>query len=229
MRLLLLFLCVEWVPLLHWRQGLGYALLVVMAYLPKTWVLAQLPLNPLYAQFLEISQMALLAQIGFAAICTFFLGYSARDTGHPILDLLRRPKFIWLWVEPLIAFGFAVWCAWATVSLANPVALRVFGGPPLMVPEAYDYWWRSGGQWPFLVVLLVPFVSPFFLRRYNRLLFAATDQAFTEAAGTGGARAPRRPPAGATIAGSAIAFPKVTEAARQAAAPSLDEIGRRLR
>ena len=80
-----------------------------------------------------------------------------------------------------------------------------------------------------LVMVALPLISALALRRYNRLLFARSDIAFAEAAGMSGARPPKKPPAGATIAGSAITFPKVKGVSRKADAPSLKEIGRSFR
>lgn len=229
MRPVLIFLCCEWIPLLHWRPGLAYAFAVVAAYLPKAFLLAQLPLNPLYASFLQISQMALGAQFLLAAGSTLFGGHDTHDPGSSVLNILRRPKFTWLTLEPIVAVGFALLCAVSTVAGDSPVLLPFFADQPVMLPGPWAFWQQAGENGRMVVMLIAPFIGALFLRRYNRMLYARTDLAFAEAAGMTGSRPPKKPPAGATIAGSAITFPKVTGVSRKADAPSLKEIGRRFR
>jgi hypothetical protein len=99
----------------------------------------------------------------------------------------------------------------------------------VLYPEAAAFWHDVGPEGRMIALLLVPFISAFVLLRYNRLLYARTDLAFAEAAGMSGARPPKKPPAGAMIAGSAITFPKVKGVSRKADAPSLKVIGRSCR
>lgn len=229
MRMILMFLCCEWIPLLHWRPGLAYAFAVVIAYLPKSFLLAQLPLSPVYASFLQISQMALGAQFLLAAGSTIFGGHDTTDPGSSVLNIIRRPKFIWLTVEPALAVGFALVCAASTLGGDRPVLLPYIAGQSVMFPGPAAFWNAAGPNGRMLAMLVVPFIGALFLRRYNRMLYARTDLAFAEAAGMTGSRPPKKPPAGATIAGSAITFPKVTGVSRKTEAPTLKEIGRSFR
>lgn len=224
MRMVLMFLCCEWIPLLHWRPGLAYAFAVVIAYLPKAFLLAQLPLSGLYVDFLLLSQMALGAQFLLAAGSTIFGGHDTTDPGSSVLNILRRPKFTWLTLEPALAVGFALVCAVSTLAGDPPMLLPYIAGQPVMFPGPWAFWEEVGPDGQMLAMLLVPFVSALFLRRYNRMLYAQTDLAFAEAAGMSGSRPPKKPPS-ATIAGSAITFPKVTGVSRKADVPSLKKIG----
>ncbi|MBK8177027.1 MAG: hypothetical protein IPK66_17735 [Rhodospirillales bacterium] len=224
MRMVLMFLCCEWIPLLHWRPGLAYAFAVVIAYLPKAFLLAQLPLNGLYVDFLLLSQMALGAQFLLAAGSTIFGGHDTTDPGSSVLNILRKPKFTWLTLEPIVAVGFALVCAGSTLAGDPPMLLPYIAGQPVMFPGPWAFWEDVGPDGQMLAMLLVPLVSALALRRYNRMLYAQTDLAFAEAAGMSGSRPPKKPTS-ATIAGSAITFPKVTGVSRKADAPSLKKIG----
>lgn len=229
MRLVLMFFCCEWLVLLHWRCGLAHGFALMIAYLPKSFLLTQVPLNPLYAAFLQIANVAFMAQFILAAMMTMLSGLDTTHPGGSILNLFRKPKFTWLTLEPGIALAFAAVCAMFTLAGETPVLLPYIAGQPLMTPGAWAFWEEAGSEGRMLVMVALPFVSALFLRRYNRLLFARSDIAFAEAAGMSGARPPKKPPAGATIAGSAITFPKVKGVSRKADAPSLKEIGRSFR
>lgn len=229
MRLLLLFFCCEWTVLLHWRCGLAHAFALLIAYLPKSFLLTQIPLNPLYAVFLQIANVAFMAQFLLAALLTIFGGLDSTYPGGSVLNLFRKPKFTWLILEPLLAVGFAAFCAVLTLAGEPPVLLPFIDGQSVLYPEAAAFWHDVGSEGRMIALLLVPFISAFVLLRYNRLLYARTDLAFAEAAGMSGARPPKKPPAGAMIAGSAITFPKVKGVSRKADAPSLKVIGRSFR
>lgn len=229
MRLVLMFFCCEWLVLLHWRFGLAHAFALMIAYLPKSLLLAQLPLNPLYALLLQVSQVAFVAQFVLAALMTMISGLDTTHPGGSLLNLFRRPKFTWLKLEPAIAIGFAALCAANTLAGEKPVLLSYIGGQPVMYPQAWTFWEEVGPDGRMVAMLLLPFISAGFLRLYNWLLYARTDLAFAEAAGMSGARPPKKPPAGTMIAGSAITFPKVKGVSRKADAPSLKAIGRSFR
>ena len=229
MRLVLMFFCCEWLVLLHWRCGLAHGFALMIAYLPKSFLLTQLPLNPLYATFLRIANVAFIAQFALAAMMTMLSGLDTTHPGGSILNLFRKPKFTWLTLEPGIALGFALVCVVLTLAGAPPVLLPYIAGQPLMTAGAWTFWEEAGLEGRLFVMVAVPLISALVLRRYNRLLYARTDLAFAEAAGMSGARPPKKPPAGAMIAGSAIAFPKVKGVARKSDAPSLQAIGRSFR
>lgn len=229
MRLVLMFLCCEWIVVLHWRPGLAYAIALTIAYLPKSLLLAQFPLNPIYAAFLEASQMALVAQFIFGSVATALGGLDTLHPGTSVLNLFRKHKFTWLTLEPLVALCFASLCAASTLAGDAPVLLPYLAGQPMMYPGAWEFWEAAGPEGRMAAMLLLPFIGVFFLRLYNRRLYARTDLAFAEAAGMTGARPPSRPPAGALIAGSAIVFPKVSVASRRGHAPSIGEISRSFR
>lgn len=229
MRVVLMFFCCEWLVLLHWRCGLAHAFALLIAYLPKSFLLTQVPLSPLYATFLQIANVAFMAQFFLAALMTMLSGLDTTHPGGSILNLFRRPKFTWLTLEPGLALGFALLCAMLTLAGDPPVLLPYIAGQPVMYPEVWAFWEEAGLEGRLLVMVAVPLISALALRRYNRLLYARSDLAFAEAAGMSGSSPPKKPPAGAMIAGSAITFPKVKGVARKADAPSLKEIGRSFR
>lgn len=228
-RLLLLFLCCEWVPLLRWRIGFSYAVTVLLLYAVKSFLLAQLPLSHLYVQMLLLSQALMGFHFLLAAAATLFGVVDPSYRGLVLLNLFGKTKFTLLWLEPALALGFAALCAFATLEGDTPAALPFVAGQPMILPGPGAFWTQIGlhGQW--MPMLLVPLVSALALRRYNQEEYAHTDAAFVEAATLPASAPPKKPPAGATIAGSAIAFPKVTGASRRTEAPSLARIGRSFR
>lgn len=228
-RLLLLFLCCEWISVFRWRLGFGYALSLALVYVLKIFALAQLPLNDLYASFLLITQLVLAIQLFVSFSGTLLRQFSWSSPGATFLNLFGKTKSTLLAVQPGLALLFAALCLAETMDYPYPVHVHLISGEPLTLASPGYYWRPPDNEWFVLPMVFVPFVSAIALYFYNRSLYATTKEAFVEIATKPAPQAPKKPPRGATMAGSAITFPRVSSASVKASAPSLDKIGRSFR